>query len=67
MVVWVNGEQVHSALVPRGFVAEEDSITIQLKKGENAILVKVIEIGGGWGFAVRLVDGDGKALRFKIR
>ncbi|GEM_PF-6038538 len=67
VVVWVNGEQVHSTLIPRGFVAEEDSVTIQLKKGENAILVKVIEIGGGWGFAVRLVDADGKALRFKIR
>ena len=67
VVVWVNGEEVHSKLVPRGFVAEEDSVSIKLNKGSNAILVKVIEIGGGWGFAVRLVDGDGKALRFKIR
>lgn len=67
VIVWVNGEQVHSKLVPRGFTPEEDSVPIQLKKGSNRVLVKVIEISGGWGFAARLFGLDGKPLRFKIR
>jgi HEAT repeat protein len=67
IVVWVNGEKVHQNLVLRGLNPVEDAVKVKLKEGANTILMKVCEKRGGWGFAARLEDGDGRALRFKIK
>lgn len=65
--VWVNGELVHTKYLPRGLSVDEDTAKIRLKEGKNTILVKICELGGGWGFHMRLEDDQQRPLKFKIR
>ncbi|HSW43955.1 MAG TPA: glycoside hydrolase family 172 protein [Phycisphaerae bacterium] len=54
--VFVNGKCVHTSLKERGLKLDEDTFKVQLKQGRNAVLLKVLQIGGEWGFAFRLDD-----------
>jgi len=36
--------------------ADNDAIYVPLRKGNNELILAVSELGGGWGFAARLVD-----------
>ena len=56
--VWVNGKVVHANKADRGLVPDADRFEVPLKKGTNAILVKVTQGHGPWGFALRLNDPD---------
>ncbi len=50
--VWVNGEVVHTHATNRGRGNDnsfQDHFKIDLKKGNNLIMIKVSEAGGGWG------------------
>jgi hypothetical protein len=38
--------------------SEDDAVYLPLKKGSNDLMLAVSELGGGWGFACRLADGD---------
>jgi hypothetical protein len=38
--------------------AENDSVYLPLKKGDNELLLAVSEIGGGWGFVCRLGERE---------
>jgi len=64
--IWLNGELVHDILVPRGVIKDNDMVTVALKKGENPLLVKVEQGGGGWGFALRFI-GKEEVLAIKVR
>lgn len=58
--VWVNGDNVHTNAVNRGrggAGAYQDNFKIDLKKGNNLLMIKVSERGGGWGMYVG-VGGD---------
>jgi len=35
---------------------ENDAVYLQLKKGDNELMLAVSELGGGWGFICRLAD-----------
>ena len=62
--VWVNGEVAHTNAVNRGrggAGAYQDNFKIDLKKGNNLLMIKVSERGGGWGMYVG-VGGDYKAI-----
>ena len=48
--VWINGKLVLDRKVLRPAVPNEDQISVPMKKGENAILVKVDQTGNKWGF-----------------
>jgi len=65
--VWINGKLVHSVLEPRGLTVDEDSFEADLAEGRNAVLVKICEGGGGWGFCLRIEDEKQRPLKFKIR
>ena len=54
--VWVNGKEVHRKNVARGVQACQDIIVAPVKKGENDILIKVVQRGGGWGLNLRISD-----------
>jgi len=54
--VWVNEELVHENYVFRGIVPEDDRFSLELKKGYNPILVKVLNGVRGWGFTLTLLD-----------
>ncbi len=50
--VWLNGEVVHTNAVNRGRGGAgsfQDKFNVDLKKGDNLLMVKVSERGGGWG------------------
>lgn len=61
--VWLNDILVHSNPAYRGASPDQDRIDVELKKGWNKLLVKVLQGSGGWGFYLRFVDPQ-EQLRF---
>ncbi len=50
--VWLNGEVVHNNPVNRGRGGADsfqDTVAVNLVKGDNLLMIKVSERGGGWG------------------
>ena len=50
--VWLNGEVVWSNAINRGLNDAVDVFPVNLKRGDNLLLVKVSERGGAWGMQV---------------
>ena len=59
--VWLNGEEVHNNPVNRGAGDFQDEFQVNLVAGDNLLLVKVSERGGGWSMFVG-VDADVTAV-----
>ena len=59
--IWLNGEVVHNNPIDRGAVDFQDRFTVNLKKGDNLLLVKVSERDGGWSMFVG-IDADVNAV-----
>jgi CubicO group peptidase (beta-lactamase class C family) len=58
--VWVNGEPAFRVATPgRPLVRAQDRFVARLKKGKNAILVKVEDNIGGWAFVLEAFDEAG--------
>lgn len=57
--IWLNSELIHSNPAYRGAYPDQDKIPVELKKGWNTLLVKILQGGGGWGFYVRFIDPEG--------
>ena len=58
--VWLNGEVVHTNAVNRGrgnANAFQETFEVDLERGNNILMVKVSERGGGWGMYVG-IDAD---------
>ncbi|MHC4249763.1 MAG: NHL repeat-containing protein [Planctomycetota bacterium] len=53
--VWLNGELVHDLQVGRGMKMDQDVVPVTLRKGANALLLKVENTGGRGGFMARFV------------
>lgn len=54
--LWINGVQVHANYTFRGVNPGEDRFPVQLKKGPNHILIKVLNGVRGWGYSVSMLD-----------
>ena len=50
--VWLNGEVVHTNATNRGRSRWQDEFNVNLNAGDNLLLVKISERGGGWGMYV---------------
>ncbi len=58
--IFVNGKLVHENPALRGWGPNQDVVKdVQLKKGKNGILFKVVEQGGGWAGWGRIDPIDG--------
>ena len=55
--VWMNGKEVHNNPVNRGAGDFQDTFEVNLNKGDNVLMVKVCERGGGWSMFVG-IDAD---------
>jgi pimeloyl-ACP methyl ester carboxylesterase len=55
--IWFNGESVFDGNAG-GSAKESNHIEVNLKKGENAILVKMGPSGWTWGFSMRLIKPE---------
>jgi arylsulfatase A-like enzyme len=56
--MWVNGKLIHSNVVARTAIPNDDILTVPFKKGENAVLLKIDQLGGGWGFFFTILEGS---------
>ncbi len=62
--VWCNGRLVHENNVARAVAPDQDRIEIDLDAGENTLLIKIANFGGGYGFYFRPDEAAGSnALR----
>ena len=50
--VWLNGEVVHNNPMNRGAVDFQERFEVNLKQGDNLLMVKVSERSGGWSMFV---------------
>ena len=48
--VWLNGEKILSHDVPRTAAPDQERVKFALKAGENRLLMKIYNLGGGHGF-----------------
>jgi HEAT repeat protein len=60
--VWVNGKLAHANNAARACSPGEDKANLALKQGENVLLLKITQSGGGWAAVARLRDPAGKPL-----
>lgn len=61
--MWVNGELVHANDVARPAAPDQDRVTVNLHAGENAVLLKIVNLQGGYAFYFR-PSGQGAANDF---
>jgi hypothetical protein len=54
--VWVNGAQVLDKRTRRQLVFDEDKVEVDLKAGDNSLLVKVEQHTGPWVFSARVLE-----------
>ena len=50
LAVFLNGERIHAADVPRGPGPDQDKVKATLKAGDNDLLLKIVNRTGGWGY-----------------
>ncbi len=62
--VWLNGINVHRKAVRRRIALDQDSFVVTLRKGKNALMLKVAEHTGDWAVVARFQYVSG--LRFSI-
>ena len=74
IVVFLNGQRVHTQIVRRPIVVDGDRVPVSLRPGKNRCLIKVSNNLGNWGFATRvfpptraviagiITDASGKTL-----
>ncbi len=60
--LWFNGEKILSKNVERSAAPDSDILSVQLRKGENTILIKVCNTEFNWGLYLRISDDEGTAL-----
>jgi hypothetical protein len=61
-VVWLNGREVHRNHIQRGYATREDRVKLHLRHGSNAVLIKIGQAEGGWGFGAHLENDRGEPL-----
>jgi hypothetical protein len=54
--VWLNGQLVHEKRGGRGVVPDNDHVPVTFRKGSNQLVLKILNYGGSWGFACRLLE-----------
>ena len=52
--VWLNGKTVFNLSGLRGLTPDENRVRVTLRKGVNALLLKITQRNGGWGFTCRI-------------
>lgn len=53
--VWVNGQLVLDRRGPRSLAFDQDQVEIDLRAGDNALLIKLEQRTGAWNFAARVL------------
>lgn len=67
--VWLNDELVHSKDIIRGVTPADDVVQVILNEGKNTLMLKVVQISGGWGACARIRSQEGgkvEGLRVRV-
>ncbi len=56
LAVWLNGKRIYVYPDPRASGPDVDKVAVDLKKGDNLLLAKVQNIGGGWWLYARFSE-----------
>jgi hypothetical protein len=51
--IWLNGELIENQKVARGVAKDQNKVDVRLKAGDNHLLLKISQGGGGFGFYFR--------------
>ena len=62
MRVWLNRKLVHESYEEGGCIHGEDSAPVNLRRGWNELLMKVVDSVWGWKAGVKLATPDGEPL-----
>ncbi len=62
VMIWLDGKLIHTKKEVRPVTPASDKVNVSLKKGDNPVLVKVVQGSGEWGFCLRVVTPDGKPV-----
>jgi len=54
--VWVNGALALDKRTGRQFTFDEDQVEVEMKAGENSLLVKIEQRAGPWTFSARVLE-----------
>ncbi len=65
LTVWLNGDRLLAKNVDRPCKLGDDRVTLPLKAGRNALLIKVGQNGGGWAFAFELGGPAPRAIELQ--
>ncbi|MBN1348656.1 hypothetical protein JXJ21_04540 [candidate division KSB1 bacterium] len=60
--LWLNGEKILSKNIERSAAPDTDILPVELKAGENTVLIKVCNTEFNWGLYLRFTDSEGNAL-----
>jgi len=60
---WLNGKLVHANGAMRGLEPGQDVVAVRLVKGENTLLLKIIQGAGDWAGCAAVVPRGGGALQ----
>ena len=64
--VWLNGERLLSKNVSRGVAPDQDFVRLDLVQGENRLLLKVVNGGGGYGFYFAIAKDQTGVVRVPL-
>ncbi len=61
--VWLNGKKILSKNIERSAAPDSDILSVELKKGENIVLIKVCNTEHNWGLYLRITDDRGDPFK----
>jgi len=60
--IWLNGKEVFKYTDERAADKDQDTVDVNLQKGVNVLVVKVVNVKADWSFCVRFTDKSDKPL-----
>jgi hypothetical protein len=63
VTLWLNGQMLLSKNIERSAAPDSDILPVNLKKGENTILIKVCNTELNWGLYLRITDTSGQSIK----
>lgn len=52
---WLNGKQILARKIHRSVAPDQEKVTVQLRPGENQLLLKIVNVGGEYGFYFQIL------------
>jgi hypothetical protein len=63
VTLWLNGRKLLSKNIERSAAPDSDILPVNLKQGENTILIKICNTEFNWGLYLRITDTSGQPLK----